>query len=47
MHTINAPEFDYYTYMRQNSPDFSKIQGGLAARQHRRETATGSVPVGI
>jgi hypothetical protein len=41
MPTINAPEFDYQTYMKENPPDLSKLQRGSAARRQRRETSKG------
>jgi uncharacterized protein (DUF4415 family) len=47
MPTINAPEFDYQTYMKENPPDLSKLQRGSAARHQRRETSKGRITIWI
>jgi len=47
MPTINAPEFDYQTYMKDNPPDPSKLQRGSSTRHQRRETAKGRITIWI
>jgi len=47
MPTINAPEFDYQTYTKENPPDPSKLQRGASARHQRRETAKGRITIWI
>lgn len=39
MPTINVPEFDYHTSMREHRPDPNQIHHGISARQQRREIA--------
>lgn len=47
MPTINAPEFDYQTYMKDNPPDPNKLQRGSSARHQRREAAKGRITIWI
>jgi len=47
MPTINTPEFDYQTYMKEHPPDPSKLQRGPAARHQRRATAKGRITIWI
>ena len=47
MPTINTPEFDYQTYLKENPPDLSKLQRGSAARHQRREPSKGRITIWI
>ena len=40
-------DFDYQTYMRENTPDLSKIQRGPEARKRRLEAAMKKISVRI